>query len=279
MQAEAFTSPRASGPVGGEGVENGPVVVGNGPVVVGPVDRGAVGVSAAGSEDLRRRLALALDFDDLVLAMRWASRLKVWFGVAKVGLELFSAAGPQVVAELLDAGFEVLVDMKLADIPTTTRKAARVLGALGATYLTVHTSAGLSVLRAGAEGLAEGADKAGLPSPAALGVTILTSEADAPADLLRARVAMAQEAGCGGVVCAAPDLVDVRTVAPSLFRVVPGIRPAGWGTDDQGRVATPAEAVRAGADLLVIGRAVTQVADPEPVAAAIMAEVAAVIAS
>ena len=95
-------------------------------------------------EQFRQRLVLALDVDDSVLAMRWAARMQPWFGVAKVGLELFSAAGPQVVAELLEAGFRVFVDLKVLDIPTTTRKAARVLGALGASYLTVHASAGLA---------------------------------------------------------------------------------------------------------------------------------------
>ena len=101
----------------------------------GAVARQAESVSLPGTgigaldevELLRQRLALALDFDDTVIASRWAARMRPWFGVAKVGLELFSAAGPPVVAELMEAGFSVFVDMKLADIPTTTRRAARVL--------------------------------------------------------------------------------------------------------------------------------------------------------
>jgi hypothetical protein len=125
-------------------------------------------------EQFRQRLVLALDVDDSVLAMRWAARMQPWFGVAKVGLELFSAAGPPVVAELMEAGFRVFVDLKVLDIPTTTRKAARVLGALGASYLTVHASAGTATMAAGAEGLAEGAARAGLPAPAVLAVTVLT---------------------------------------------------------------------------------------------------------
>ena len=238
------------------------------------------GAAGPGSQaDLRSMLALALDFDDSVVAMRWAVRLRDYFGVAKVGLELFSAAGPPVVAELLEAGFQVFVDMKLADIPTVTRKAARVLGALGASYLTIHTSAGPHSLRAGVEGLAEGAERAGLPPAVALGVTVLTSEPEAPAELLRARVRVAAEAGCGGVVCAAADLVEVKAVAPSLLPVVPGIRLAGEGTHDQGRAATPGQAVRSGAGLLVIGRAVTEAASPEAAARAIIDEVGAATVS
>jgi orotidine-5'-phosphate decarboxylase len=230
-------------------------------------------------EQFRQRLVLALDVDDSVLAMRWAARMQPWFGVAKVGLELFSAAGPQVVAELLEAGFRVFVDLKVLDIPTTTRKAARVLGALGASYLTVHASAGLATLAAGAEGLAEGAARAGLPAPAVLAVTVLTSEAEAPADLLRSRVEAARDAGCAGFVCAASDLGQAKAIAPGLLAVVPGIRLAGTGRDDQGRAATPAEALLAGADMLVIGRAVTAAAEPEAAAASIVEELAAASAS
>ena len=200
------------------------------------------------STELRHRLALALDFDDSVEALRWAARLKNYFGVAKVGLELFSAAGPSAVAALVEEGFQVFVDLKLADIPTTTRKASRVLGALGATYLTVHVSAGPSTLLAAVEGFAEGAERAGLPAPMTLGITVLTSESDAPAELLRSRVRAAAAAGCGGIVCAAPDLAEAIAAGPSLLRVVPGIRLVGGGAHDQGRTATPGEALRAGAE-------------------------------
>ena len=116
---------------------------------------------------------------------------------------------------------------------------------------------GTATLLAGVEGLAEGAARAGLPAPVVLAVTVLTSEAEAPADLVRARVEAARDAGCGGFVCAASDLSEAKAVAPGLLAVVPGIRLAGTGRDDQGRAATPAEALRAGADMLVIGRAVT----------------------
>lgn len=207
--------------------------------------------------DLRRRLALALDVDDAVEAQRLAREMRGYFGVAKVGLELFSAAGPPVVQMLIADGYQVFLDLKMADIPNTVRKAARVLGALGVSYLTLHAFAGPAVLRAGVEGLTEGAERAGLAVPAALAVTVLTSDGDAPPHILAKRVTAAVEARCAGVVCAASDVVEAKQVAPRLLAVVPGLRPAGTPTHDQTRAATPAEALAAGADLLVVGRAVT----------------------
>ena len=211
--------------------------------------------------DLRSRLALALDVDDAVAAARLARQLSPWFGVAKIGLELFSAAGPRVVQMLIDDGYEVFLDLKMADIPTTVRKAARVLGALGVSYLTMHAFAGPAMLRAGVEGLTEGAELAGLPVPSALAVTVLTSDADAPPHILGKRVAAAVEARCAGVVCAASDVQEAKQLAPRLITVVPGLRPPGVPIHDQVRSATPAEALAAGADILVIGRAVTASGD------------------
>jgi orotidine-5'-phosphate decarboxylase len=210
---------------------------------------------------VRARLALALDVDDAVEAQRLARELRGFFGVAKVGLELFSAAGPPVVQMLIDDGYRVFLDLKLADIPTTVGRAARVLGALGVSYLTLHAFAGPAVLRAGVEGLAQGAERAGLDPPATLAVTVLTSDADAPPHILAKRVSAAVEAGCSGVVCAAADVAEAKQIAPRLLAVVPGLRPAGAPRHDQARAATPAEALAAGADLLVIGRAVTAAAD------------------
>jgi orotidine-5'-phosphate decarboxylase len=220
---------------------------------------------------LRSRLALALDVDDAVEAQRLARELRGWFGVAKVGLELFSAAGPPVVQMLIDDGYEVFLDLKMADIPTTVRKAANVLGALGVSYLTLHAFAGPAVLRAGVEGLTEGAERAGLPAPKALAVTVLTSDADAPPHILAKRVTAAVEARCAGVVCAASDVAEAKEIAPRLLTVVPGLRPAGSPTHDQARSATPAEALGAGADLLVIGRAVTSASDRAAAASQLVA--------
>lgn len=214
----------------------------------------------------RDRLALALDADDLVQARRWARELRPWFGVAKVGLELWSAAGSEAIAAPADLGYRVFLDLKLHDIPTTVGRAARVLGSLGASYLTLHAAGGVAMLRAGVEGLAEGAAGAGLDPPVALAVTVLTSEAGAPASVLGDRVRAAVEAGCGGLVCAATDVGAAKALAPGLVAVVPGIRPEGADRHDQARTATPRAALDAGADLLVVGRVVT--AAPDRAAAA-----------
>ncbi len=207
------------------------------------------------------RLALALDVDDLVAALRTAKALKPWFGVAKIGLELYTAAGPTAVGKLRELGYQVFVDVKLHDIPTTVHRAARVLGALGAEYVTLHAQGGGDMLRAGVEGLAEGCAGSDVTAKG-LAVTVLTSDPDAPAHIVPKRVILAVESGCAGLVCSAADLRDAHSYAPRLMRVVPGIRLAGTAADDHARAATPGSAFEAGADLLVIGRAVTTAADP-----------------
>ncbi|HEX3622766.1 MAG TPA: orotidine-5'-phosphate decarboxylase [Acidimicrobiales bacterium] len=219
----------------------------------------------------RDRLVLALDVDDLVVALRLARQLQPWFSVAKVGLELFSASGPDAVSAVIAEGYDVFLDLKLHDIPTTVRRAARVIGALGASYLTLHARSGPVMLRAGVEGLREGAEAAGLPHPVALAVTILTSDGDAPPHILGHRVAAAVEAGCGGLVLAADDVREAKQLAPRLLMVVPGIRMATSDSHDQARPATPRQAVTLGADLLVVGRTVTAAADPPAAAAAVTA--------
>ena len=229
-------------------------------------------------DDPRRCLALALDVDDVVLALRLARRLRPWFGIAKVGLELFSASGPEVVSALTIEGYRVFLDLKLHDIPTTARRAARVIGGLGASFTTVHTVGGEAMLSAAVRGMAEGvaAASAGTVAHSAgvLGVTVLTSESGATREQLQSRAALAAGTGCIGVVCAAEDLAVVRSAAPGLLTVVPGIRPQGTRPDDQARPSTPAFALEAGADILVVGRAVTEAPDPERVSSDLLEEVA-----
>ncbi|MBW3549131.1 MAG: orotidine-5'-phosphate decarboxylase, partial [Actinobacteria bacterium] len=220
-------------------------------------------------EELRTQLALAFDVDDMVVALRLARELQPWFGVAKVGLELFTAAGPDAVTALADLGYDVFLDLKMHDIPTTVGRAAAVVGAYGVRYLTLHASGGTSMLRAGVEGLHRGASRAGLELPVALAVTVLTSDAHAPSHIVPKRVQIALEAGCGGLVCGAPDVADVRQLAPRLMVVVPGTRPPGADAHDQARTDTPAAALAAGADLLVVGRVVTAAPDRAAAAAAL----------
>lgn len=219
------------------------------------------------SPELRAKMALALDVDDLVEAVRMARQLSPWFGVAKVGLELYTAAGPDAVGTMLDNGFDVFLDLKLHDIPTTVGKAASVCGALGAKYLTMHARGGPEMLKAGVEGLRLGARNAGLDEPIAVAITVLTSDADAPDHIVPHRLRVAVEAGCGGIVCSGRDLKDARELSPRTIRVVPGIRAPGADTHDQPNPVTPAQALADGADLLVIGRAVTLADDPAAAAA------------
>ncbi|HZI38968.1 MAG TPA: orotidine-5'-phosphate decarboxylase [Acidimicrobiia bacterium] len=219
--------------------------------------------------EVRDRLALALDVEDLAAAVALADRLHPWFGVVKVGLELFTAAGPAAVEKLTRPDRRVFLDLKLHDIPTTVGKAARQVGRLGVGYVTLHAAGGVDMLRAGVDGLGTGAADAGFDDrPVALGVTVLTSDPDASA--FPARLAAAAEGGCGGVVCSVRELPVVKDRS-QLLAVVPGIRLPGGATHDQARVGTPADAIAAGADLLVIGRAVTAAPDPEAAAAALSA--------
>ncbi len=224
------------------------------------------------SPELRSQMAIALDVDDLVEAVRLARQLSPWFGVAKVGLELYSAAGPDAVGAMLDNGFDVFLDLKLHDIPTTVRKAAGVCGALGAKYLTMHAHGGADMMRAGVEGFTEGAINAGLEAPTAVAITVLTSDADAPDHIVPNRLRLAVEAGCGGIVCAGMNLKDLRELSPRTMRVVPGIRAEGADSHDQPHPVTPAAALAEGADLLVIGRAVTLADDPAAAAAALLGD-------
>ena len=226
----------------------------------------------------RDRLALALDVDDLAVAVALADRLHPWFSVVKVGLELFAGAGPAAVEKLAAPGRSIFLDIKLHDIPTTVGKAARQVGRLGVGFVTLHTAGGVEMLRAGVEGLAAGAADAGFDRPVALGVTVLTSDADASA--FPARLEAAVAGGCGGVVCSVRELPAVQRfrgtppnprVGSRLLAVVPGIRLPGGPAHDQARVGSPADAIAAGADLLVIGRAVTAAPDPEEAAAALSA--------
>ena len=237
-------------------------------------------------QPVRDRLALALDVAGLDEAVDIAARLRPWFSVVKIGLELFSSEGPLAVDTLMDEGFGVFVDLKLHDIPTTVGRAARRIASMGVSFATVHAAGGEAMLRAAVEGFEEGwaaAVATGHPEPAEgaagiLAVTVLTSDKEADEDLVAVRARLAAETGCLGVVCAAADLPVIGSRAPGLMTVVPGIRLAKSQRDDQARVAGPYAAIKAGADLLVIGRTVTTSAAPELAAQQVWAEVLAALA-
>jgi orotidine-5'-phosphate decarboxylase len=225
-------------------------------------------------------LLVALDFPSATEAVRMAIRLVDVVGGFKIGLQLLSGPGPGTVLAIRELGKPVFVDAKLHDIPNTVESAARRLGALGARWVTVHASGGEVMMAAAVNGLASGADA----GPAGiLAVTVLTSldtsslartgVTGSPGRQVSRLSRLAGEAGAEGVVCSVRELGDVAQVAAGLLRVTPGIRPAGADFDDQSRVSTPSEAIRRGADYVVVGRPITRAADPLAAAAAISEEI------
>ena len=231
------------------------------------------------------RLIVALDVADGGRAEALVRRLAPTGCAFKVGLEMLYAQGPGWIDRLTGRGLRVFVDAKLHDIPNTVYGAARALGARGAWLLTVHLAGGRDMCRAAVEGAAEGAAAAGVPAPQVIGVTVLTSLAgEAYAEATGARLPLADEVarragnarawGLAGVVCSPAELRPLRAAAGPGFRLVtPGIRPAGAPAGDQQRVATPAAAIAAGADYLVVGRPVTAAPDPLAALVAIAGEV------
>jgi orotidine-5'-phosphate decarboxylase len=219
-------------------------------------------------------IAVALDAPDLETAARWAALVTPHVSTVKIGLELYLRYGPQAVASVRGAsGVDIFLDLKLHDIPATVAGAAKAVARLRPAFLTVHAAAGPAAIRAAADAA---------PDAKVVAVTVLTSldEADLGAigltgpvsDAARRLAALAIEAGVRGLVCSPQEVAALRAeVGDDIVLITPGVRPAGAAYDDQARVATPEEALRAGADLLVIGRPITGAADPGAAASAIAA--------
>jgi len=223
------------------------------------------------------KLIVALDFPDAAQALALVDRLDGrcrWF---KVGLELYLSAGNSVVLTLKKRGFSVFLDLKLHDIPNTVAGAVRSVAGLGADLLTVHASGGPAMLAAAAEAAS------GLPAaPRLLAVTVLTSMDAAqlaatgisasPAEQALRLAEIAHDAGIQGLVCSPEEAAQMRRALPGSLLVTPGVRPAGASIGDQKRVATPAAALAAGADYLVVGRPIAQADDPLAAAEAVLRE-------
>ena len=219
-------------------------------------------------------IAVALDAPDLNTAAEWAALVTPHVSTLKIGLELYLRYGPEVVASVRGAsGAQLFLDLKLSDIPATVGGAARSVARLRPDLLTVHALAGPAAIEAAVRAL---------PSARVVAVTVLTSLSDADLDAMglagpagdaaRRLACLAVAAGARGLVCSPREVTAVRAeVGPDILLVTPGVRPAGQGSDDQARVATPEEALEAGADLLVIGRPITSASDPGAAAAAIAA--------
>jgi orotidine-5'-phosphate decarboxylase len=227
-------------------------------------------------------LCVALDGSDRDWILSTARELGSEVGWLKVGLEAFTAHGPALVGEVAAFGPRVFLDLKLHDIPATVERAAANCAACGASMFTVHAAGGRAMLEAAAAGARSGAVG---EKPRIVAVTVLTSldgaalaELDIPraaADLVGAWAKLAQRCGLDGVVASAHEAAALRRDRGRDFLIVtPGIRPESSSTDDQRRVVTPADAVEAGADVLVVGRPITRAPNPLAAARGILEELA-----
>ncbi|WP_349573530.1 orotidine-5'-phosphate decarboxylase [Azotobacter salinestris] len=223
-------------------------------------------------------IIVALDFPSREAALALAARLDPVQCRVKVGKELFTRCGPGIVETLQWQGFEVFLDLKFHDIPNTTAMAVKAAAELGVWMVNVHCSGGLRMMRACRESL----DGINGRRPLLIGVTVLTSmeredlagiglDVEPQRQVLRL-AALAEQAGLDGLVCSAQEAPALKAAHPQLKLVTPGIRPAGSAQDDQRRILTPHQALEAGSDYLVIGRPISQAADPAQALAALVAE-------
>ena len=230
------------------------------------------------------KLIIALDVDTADHARRLVASLRGIAGMFKIGSQLFTAAGPELVREVIRSGEKVFLDLKFHDIPNTVAAAGLEATRLGVSMFNVHAAGGSIMMRRTATAVSECAEREGLVRPVVLGVTILTSSNDAvlgeiglrenPAEMVSRLALLAAQSGLDGVVASAREVSLVRAeVRKAGFIVVtPGVRPAGSGNDDQARVMSPREAIAAGADYLVVGRPIVAAPDPARAAQQILEE-------
>jgi len=227
----------------------------------------------------RERLVVALDFPTGAAALQLVGRLDDLIQWFKIGLELYLSEGNSIVDAVRERGYSVFLDLKLHDIPNTVAGAVRSVAATGAGMLTVHAAGGPAMLAA-----AQAAASALPSAPKLLAVTVLTSMdstqlaatgvSGSPREQVAHLAGMAYDAGLRGFVASSEEVALLRSAHPDTTLVIPGIRPAGAAVGDQKRIATPAAAIAAGADYLVVGRPITQAADPAAAAQAILDEIA-----
>ena len=225
-------------------------------------------------------LIVALDVQTRQEAVEKVKLIGAPVGFYKIGLELFTAEGPDVVKAVRDLGKKVFLDLKLHDIPRTVERAVRSGGKLGVDLMTIHSVGGRAMIRAAADAAAE----FGPGGPKILAVTVLTSldQGDledvgivgrTPAEQVQAMARFATGCGAHGLVCSPMEVGQLsRTLAPGTLFITPGVRPAGAAVGDQKRVATPADAVRDGSTHLVVGRPILAAEDPTAAARAILSE-------
>jgi orotidine-5'-phosphate decarboxylase len=230
------------------------------------------------------KLIVALDVDTPTRALSLAKDLSGAAGMFKVGPQLFTLAGPQIVKDIVASGAKVFLDLKFHDIPHQVAGGARAAAQLGVSLFTLHASGGSEMMCRAVEAVSEVAEREGTPRPAILAVSVLTSMDaktlsqigvnSSPEESVLRLVKLAEQAGVDGAVASPQEAAAIRaTVANRKFLIVtPGIRPAGNDAGDQRRVATPAAALAAGADYLVVGRPITGAADPVAAARQIVAQ-------
>ena len=222
------------------------------------------------------RLIVALDFADAAPALRMARALRSLVRTVKIGSALFTACGPDIIRRVRTLGFQIMLDLKFHDIPSTVELSCRAAVRQRVSILTVHGAGGEEMLAAAVRGAGDEAARLRTAKPAVLAVTILTSVGAEGARTRREVLRLAQvaaRAGCDGVVASAQEApVLRRRVGRRLAILCPGIRPASGSRKDQRRVATPAAALAAGADWLVVGRPITEAADPRRAARVILNE-------
>ena len=230
----------------------------------------------------RNPIIVALDVSHPDAALELARRLAPVVGAFKIGKELFVSAGPDIVRRIREAGGSVFLDLKFHDIPNTVAKAVEAAVRLDVQMLTIHTSGGLAMMQAAQRAAEEAALRTGKTQPLVLGVTVLTSlntndlaEVGVPHDAgaqVERLASLAARAGLGGLVCSPLEITRLRQFLPAAMQLVtPGIRPADSPADDQKRTLTPAEALAAGANWLVIGRPICAAPDPRAAAEKILA--------
>jgi orotidine-5'-phosphate decarboxylase len=232
---------------------------------------------------MRERLIVALDLDDLELATDLVRSLAQEVGMFKIGKQLFTHAGPQAVRLIQDLGGEIFLDLKFHDIPNTVAKAAIEATRLGVKMFNVHASGSLEMMRLTVKEVERVSRQQKLRRPIMLGVTVLTSLGQEDlqrlgvehkiADQVVRLALLTKEAGMDGVVASPHEVADIRHACGQRFVIVtPGIRPAESQRNDQQRVMTPADAVRAGVDYIVVGRPILEAQNPVMAARAIVAE-------
>ena len=227
----------------------------------------------------RDRLIVALDVSSATQARQIVQSIGEFASTYKVGKQLFTAEGPQIVRDLVSSGRKVFLDLKYHDISSTVAAAVREAAKLNVSMLTVHASGGSKMLKAAADAAAQSPTK-----PMVLAVTVLTSLSDADLSEIgfRGNVitqvimlgSLARNAGCGGLVASALEARELRRELGDDFAIVtPGVRPAGTDVGDQARVLTPKDAIAAGATYLVVGRPILEATDPAQAAEAIVSEI------